>query len=155
MKENRPKGNKPKDSYVPNNLPLKIRKIVGLFLMLLSLFLLVALLSHIFFSGIEDQSAIEANSEQTAENKGGYLGALLASLFITKGFGYISLILPFYFFLLGYALMENKFWGLLSKLLSYVVFILPWFSTCMGFFIILFNIPAIDPAGYVGLTLNE
>jgi S-DNA-T family DNA segregation ATPase FtsK/SpoIIIE len=158
MKENRPKRNKPQNTKTnrgTTNFPFKLRKVIGLFLMLLSLFLIVAMLSHMFFSGIEDQSAIETNSEQDAENKGGYFGAMLASLFITKGFGYISLLFPFYLFLLGYALMENKFWELVAKLLSYLIFALLWVSTCLGFLVIVFNINAIDPAGYVGLTINE
>jgi S-DNA-T family DNA segregation ATPase FtsK/SpoIIIE len=133
----------------------KVRGVAGTFVMLSALFLLVALASHLFYYGSLDQSAVESLSEQNAKNNGGYFGAVFGQYLITDGFGLVSLILPFYLFLIGYAISENKFWDVVKKLFPYTLFGLYWTSTTLAYLKIVFELPFTDLGGGVGLSLNE
>ena len=169
--DNRPKSDEPKRrtrtegaaSRRPLDLGLsrlrafsldKSRQAAGVFGVLFSIYLLLAFISHLIYAGAADQSVLQAYSDQTALNSGGYFGAWFSSLFITDGFGLISLLLPPYFFLLGYALMENRFWELVRFTYPYLLFSLYWFASSLAFIKVVFDLPFTDLGGGLGLSIN-
>ena len=109
--------------------------VIGSFLILFSLFLLIAFISF-FFNWKEDQSVISelANKAIKTKNLLGKLGASLGDFFIYKGFGLGAFVVPYIFFLFGlYFLFKTK----LSKLiisLNWRLFIMLWISVTFGFF---------------------
>jgi S-DNA-T family DNA segregation ATPase FtsK/SpoIIIE len=133
----------------------KSRQAAGVFSVLFSIYLLLAFISHLIYAGAADQSVLQAYSDQTALNSGGYFGAWFSNLFITEGFGLISLLLPPYFFLLGYALMENRFWELVRFTYPFLLFSLYWFSASLAFIKLVFDLPFTDLGGGLGLSINH
>ena len=126
--------------------------ILGLFLMLFSLFLCIAFISF-FFSWQEDQSGLQKLADKTVESKNllGKIGASLSNFFIYKGFGLAAFTIAFQFFLSGfYILIQKKIsriiiswnWGLLIML---------WISISFGF---LKNKYAVL-SGVIGFEINE
>jgi S-DNA-T family DNA segregation ATPase FtsK/SpoIIIE len=126
--------------------------ILGLFLMLFSLFLCIAFISF-FFSWQEDQSGLQKLADKTIESKNllGKIGASLSHFFIYKGFGLAAFTIAFQFFISGfYILIQKKIsriiiswnWGLLIML---------WISVSLGF---LKNKYAVL-SGVVGFEINE
>ena len=169
--DNRPKTEEPKrrtrnddnKSRRPLDLGLKrlrafsldkSRQALGIFGVLFSIYLLLAFISHLIYAGAADQSVLQPYSDQTAINSGGYFGAWFSNLFITEGFGLISLLLPPYFFLLSYALMENRFWELVRFTYPYLFFSLYWFSASLAFIKLVFDLPFTDLGGGLGLSIN-
>jgi S-DNA-T family DNA segregation ATPase FtsK/SpoIIIE len=132
----------------------KIRKTAGAFLMLFSLFLLISIISHILYAGSSDQSALLAEPT-TVSNQGGWFGAYFSTLFVTRGFGYIAILLPFYFALLGYALFEGKYWGAVRRFLAPLSFWLYWVSVTLAFFTLAVGGSSQDWGGGIGLFLAE
>jgi S-DNA-T family DNA segregation ATPase FtsK/SpoIIIE len=130
----------------------RIVKIVGLFLLLLALYFLVAFTSYLF-SWQEDQSyVIDANGgwsnlfKTLAELKGnaainpdiqnwaGKLGALLANQFIYKWFGIASFIFVAIFVIIGYRLLFKVKLLSIPKTLGYSFFFLVSTSITIAFF---------------------
>ncbi len=137
-----------------------IRKLLGLAVIMFSIFLLVAIVSH-FFAGREDQSVVEFGAFPTGplpekpQNTNGTLGAWLANLFVTQGYGFVALLLPPYFFMLGYAILEDTQWPLLRSLTVYTFLATHWVAFCFGFITHLFGLHSLDWAGGVGLSLTD
>lgn len=134
----------------------KIRQALGWACVVCALYVGIAFLSHLLFSGEADQSVVESGGGR-AENNGGYFGAYVANLLITQGFGYVSVLAPPMLALWGFALAENKpkLWLLFWRLLPHFFF---W--TCLaamtgGFFNTVFHFNNLDLGGYVGMTLVE
>ena len=130
----------------------QIQTVIGSFLLLFSIFLLVAFISF-FFNWQEDQSIIYEFSNKTVQGKNllGKVGANLSHFFIYKGLGIGAFILPYLLFLSGlYWLFRTKLsklivainWGLLSML---------WISISFGF---LFKSNTLL-AGVIGYELNQ
>lgn len=95
-----------------------IRGIIGLFIIALSLYLAIALISYIF-TWKEDFALVGKldgefllDSDQQAKNWMGRLGAYLANYFFFYGFGLASLVIPFIVFKFGELL---TFGGTASK----------------------------------------
>jgi len=122
--------------------------------MLFSLFLLISIISHILYAGSSDQSALLAEPT-TVSNQGGWFGAYFSTLFVTRGFGYIAILLPFYFALLGYALFEGKYWGAVRRFLAPLSFWLYWVSVTLAFFTLAVGGSSQDWGGGIGLFLAE
>ena len=81
----------------------KFKFILSIIILLVSLYLLIAFISFLFF-GAADQSKLDLkwsdlvfNSEIKVENKAGKTGAYLSELIINKGFGIASFILIYLF----------------------------------------------------------
>lgn len=130
----------------------QIQTVIGSFLLLFSLFLLVAFISF-FFSWQEDQSIINEFSNKTVkgENLLGKVGANLSHFIIYKGVGLGAFILPYLLFLSSlYWLFKTKLskliisinWGLLSMM---------WISISFGFIHKTNSLLA----GVVGYELNQ
>jgi S-DNA-T family DNA segregation ATPase FtsK/SpoIIIE len=137
-----------------------IRKLMGLAVLVFSVFLMVAFISH-FFAGKEDQSVVEYGAvppttlPDKPANVGGTIGAFFSNLFITNGYGFIALLLPPYLFLLGYAILENTQWALVRRLTWLTFVALHWTAFCFGFLTILFGLQHTDWGGGLGLSLTE
>ncbi len=119
----------------------RLRKIAGLFLVLLSFYLVLAFSSYLFSWKAEDDifsnrvfnwellfdNTIEAN------NIMGRLGAVTAYLFIKKWFGVPSYLFAFIGFIFGVKLLLNRYLLPLWKTFKYSVFSLIWLSLTFGF----------------------
>jgi DNA segregation ATPase FtsK/SpoIIIE, S-DNA-T family len=163
-KENQPKRNTLKNSSVPKNTSKgtkpKVRKkgkafsflknekyhlSVGVFLALLSIYLLFVFTSYLlnYFAGgvgIDDQTASESfgnivfNDKLPVNNWGGRLGAFFGWQFIKGGFGIASYIFVFLLFLGGIKLALKvkllPYW----RTLLFGLILVVWLSVTMGFF---------------------
>ncbi len=85
------------------------QRIAGLFLILFSVFLCFAFVSHLFnwrsdFATVSQHSWFELISDRVNEvnNSMGEFGALFAYVFFHQWFGVASFLIPFFFFLLGF-----------------------------------------------------
>lgn len=126
--------------------------IIGSFLLLFSLFLLVAFISF-FFSWQEDHSIVGQFSDKTVSSKNllGKVGASLSHFFIYEGFGLGAFILPYLLFISGlFWLLRTKLskliiswnWGLLAML---------WLSITLGFV----NKSYATLSGVIGFEIND
>lgn len=130
----------------------KIAKIIGLFLLLLSIYFLVAFVSYLF-TWQEDQSYVAFSNggwsnllksqeeliaggvqDPVVENWLGKFGALLAHQFIYKWFGIASFIFLFVFFAIGHRLLFRVRLFSLIKALGYSFFFLIFISVALGYF---------------------
>tara|TARA_R110001632_G_scaffold80454_6_gene179926 strand:- start:8277 stop:10694 length:2418 start_codon:yes stop_codon:yes gene_type:complete len=126
--------------------------VIGSFLLLFSLFLVVAFISF-FFNWQEDQSIISQFADKTVqgENLLGKVGANLSHFFIYNGFGLGAFIIPYLLFITGlFWLLKTRLskliisynWGLLGML---------WISVSLGFI----NKSASLFSGVIGYEINE
>ncbi|SHN11544.1 FtsK/SpoIIIE family DNA translocase [Mucilaginibacter sp. OK098] len=130
----------------------KIIKIAGLFLLLLSVYFLVAFTSYLF-TWQEDQSYVSAANggwhnlfrttqelmenhvtSPVVDNWAGKLGALTSNQFIYEWFGLASFVFVFLFFVSGYRMLFKVRLVPLSKALAYSFFFLVFISVTIGFF---------------------
>jgi S-DNA-T family DNA segregation ATPase FtsK/SpoIIIE len=127
-------------------------KIAGLFLLILSVFFLIAFTSYLF-TWQEDQSYVSpANGgwhnlfktqqelldngikSPVVENWLGKFGALLSNQFIFQWFGVASFLFVFVFFIVGYRLLFKVRLYPLGKTVAYSLFLLVFTSISLGFF---------------------
>src|SRR5690554_3009646 len=132
-------------------LTAKTVKIIGLFLLLLSIYFLIAFTSYLF-TWQEDQSYISAANggwntlfksreelellgveHQPVQNWMGKFGALLAHQFIYKWFGVASFFFVGMLFVIGYRLLFKVRLISIWKTLSYSLFALVFVSVTLGF----------------------
>ncbi|ASU33508.1 FtsK/SpoIIIE family DNA translocase [Mucilaginibacter xinganensis] len=130
----------------------KVIKISGLFLLLLSVYFLIAFTAYLF-TWQEDQSYVSAANggwhnlfrttqelmengvkNPMVDNWAGKLGALLSNQFIFEWFGLASFVFVFVFFIAGYRMLFKVRLVPLSKTLAYSFFLLVFISVAMGFF---------------------
>ena len=118
----------------------RLRKIIGLFFVLFSLFLLLSFISYLFSWKADDDLLngrvfnwdLLKDASIVADNMMGRLGAITAHLFIKKGFGISSFLFVLMFFvagfkwLFGYSLLPG--W----KTFRYSVFFIFWASLFFG-----------------------
>ncbi|ARV14490.1 DNA translocase FtsK [Polaribacter sp. SA4-12] len=108
--------------------------ILGIFLILFSVFLCIAFISF-FFNWQEDQSTLTQLTDKTVRSKNllGKIGANLSHFFIYKGFGIGAFIIAFQVFLSGaHILLKKK----LSKAIiswNWALIAMLWLSVCLGF----------------------
>lgn len=133
-------------------------KITGTFLLILSVYLVIAFVSHIFsfkqdylIKDIE-WSRLLFDSSLHVENFMGKVGAKVSIYFINQGFGIASLFIPFFMFVLGLKMAFNLRTFPLDRVLLHGLFILIWVSFSLGF---LFNNIDIlyGSIGYFGAAL--
>ncbi|MCD8740296.1 DNA translocase FtsK [Mucilaginibacter roseus] len=161
--ENKPRtaGGKPEKSKIfkvkPEVLPSfdlkdgRLVKVIGLFLLILSLFFLTAFTSYLF-TWQEDQSYVSKanggwdnlfkttqelalkNIDPVVDNWLGKFGALLANQFIFEWFGVASFLFVFVFFVMGYRMLFKVRLFSTSKMLAYTLFCIVFLSIAFGFF---------------------
>ncbi len=134
-----------------NAIGNKIVKVIGLFLLILSVYFLIAFISYLF-TWREDQSYVSAANggwntlfktrEEFAlagidppvvQNWMGKFGALLAHQFIYKWFGVASFIFVGILFVVGYRLLFKVKIVSIWKTLGYATFALVFLSLTLGF----------------------
>ncbi|MCF8302107.1 MAG: DNA translocase FtsK [Bacteroidales bacterium] len=120
----------------------KARKITGLFLIVFSLFMVLAFISYIkswftwgsdeaFTSGVTFNTIFMDYPEQV-HNWMGRLGAFLSHLFIKEWFGIASLLFALLIFIGGWRMLKVRLLPL-WKTIRYSVFFLVWISVSLGF----------------------
>jgi DNA segregation ATPase FtsK/SpoIIIE, S-DNA-T family len=129
----------------------RLTKIAGLFLLVLSVFFLIAFTSYLF-TWQEDQSYVSPTNggwhnlfkttqelidngvkNPVVENWLGKFGALLANQFIFEWFGVASFLFVFVFFIIGYRLLFKIRLYPVSKTLGYAFFFIIFISISVGF----------------------
>src|SRR5690606_27952038 len=155
--EGRPSARKKNDrkpqfnSSSPSIWGSKLVKIIGLFLLILSVYFLIAFISYLF-TWKEDQSYVSAANggwhtlfktrEELAlagidapvvQNWMGKVGALLAHQFIYKWFGVASFLFVGILFTIGYRLLFKVKIMSTWKILGYALFLLVFLSVTLGF----------------------
>ena len=130
----------------------RLAKIAGLFLLVMSVFFLIAFTSYLF-TWQEDQSYVSlANGgwhnlfktqqelldngikNPVVDNWLGKFGALLSNQFIFQWFGVASFLFVFVFFIVGYRLLFKVRLYPMGKTLGYSLFLLVFISITLGFF---------------------
>ncbi len=136
----------------------KSRQIIGLALILFSIYLLIAFVSYLFTWKI-DQSKVELslveflfNSDIRVENWLGKIGAITSHIFIYKWFGVASFIFVFLFFLFGFKVLLNVSLLPLKRSLKISLFSLVWLSLFFSFF---FSDQLFYLGGAVGYELDN
>ena len=134
----------------------KGRKVFALSLILFSVFLFVATLSYLF-NGHIDQDLIESGDLGNSDpaNWMGYLGAKFAFLFVTRGFGVMSLLIPLFMGVLGFAMLENRHYKFVFKAFKYTLFAVLWGSAFLGFITLAFWDKSNNLGGGFGAYVNE
>jgi S-DNA-T family DNA segregation ATPase FtsK/SpoIIIE len=119
----------------------KTHKVLGLFLLLFSVFLFFSFLSFLFTWWLDydklseaDFSAILFDETMEISNWTGRLGAALSYLFIKKWFGISSVVFIYLFLITGLKLLNINFVKL-SKSFKYSFFLLIFSSITFGFFL--------------------
>jgi len=114
---------------------------VGLFLLIVSLYLFTAFISYLF-THKADQSVVEAvgqidlrESGQETENWLGLFGAITSHYFIFKWFGIAAFLIPPLLFNIGYSIVFKSHIVPLSKALYFTIFFLFWMSILLGYFV--------------------
>ena len=89
----------------------RVKLVFGIFFILFSLYLLLALISFLFTWEVDQsfgQTGIFSSPDLKVENWAGKTGAYLGILFIKKWFGIASFIIPFLLLLIGLRLLNIK-----------------------------------------------
>ncbi|MBX7205222.1 MAG: DNA translocase FtsK [Bacteroidia bacterium] len=117
----------------------RLRKVLGLSAILFSLYLLVAFASYLFTWKIDQSLASNpgfsdffAQNPDAADNWLGTLGAVLAHLFIYKGFGLASFAFVLIFFVIGFNTLFKAQLLPVKKVLQYAFFSVIWLSATTG-----------------------
>ncbi|MEZ5104041.1 MAG: DNA translocase FtsK 4TM domain-containing protein [Draconibacterium sp.] len=129
------KKKKSRVSFLKNE---RFKFVLGALVLLLSVYLLIAFISFLFYGGT-DQSILDLSwkelfsrsREIKVQNWAGKPGAYFSELVINKGFGISSFALPYLLFLAGL-----RFWGMkplkFGKNLVYSLFLMVWLSLTLG-----------------------
>lgn len=107
-----------------------VRFIVGLLILIFSLFLLLSFSSH-FTTGGAEQAAIQAGELDQADNYGGRLGAYVSYYFMDKCFGASAYFIPVFLLALSVKLMrvyKVRLW----KWFINCAFLMIWTSVTLG-----------------------
>ena len=126
--------------------------VFGLFLILFSLFLVIAFFSF-FFSWQADQSTLTQFADKTVETKNllGKIGAKLSHFFIYDGFGLAAFIIPILLFVSGFYWLFKIPFKKVVKTWNWGILFMLWFTIVFGFLpnkLIVF-------AGIIGVETNE
>jgi DNA segregation ATPase FtsK/SpoIIIE, S-DNA-T family len=154
MPKTKPNTSKVKEKTSIFNF-LKTRQtqnIIGLFLLLFSLFLCIAFISF-FFNWQTDQSTLNYFTDKSIKSNNllGKIGANLSHFFIYKGFGLAAFVIVYQFLITGfYIIIKRKIskiiiswnWGLISML---------WLTITLGFL----NKKYALFSGVIGFELNN
>jgi S-DNA-T family DNA segregation ATPase FtsK/SpoIIIE len=139
----------------------KFRFILGIFVLLVSVYLLIAFISFLFY-GAADQSRLDLpwkdlvlNSDVKVENKAGKTGAYLSEMIINQGFGLASFLFIFLFAVTGFKILGHNLVKYRRALIFNLVLIL-WISVTLGFLFQKTSATSfIYPGGHYGMVLSN
>ncbi|UOQ67781.1 FtsK/SpoIIIE family DNA translocase [Hymenobacter volaticus] len=124
---------------------------LGFFFLLGSLYLTIAFLSFLF-TGHADQSVVAGLDRTTTKEAGqetgnwfGLLGAMIAQVFIYKGFGVAAFALIPIVFFLGYKIVFRRAEVSVSYVLALCLFLMGWLSILLGYVVLTMQAPDADP----------
>jgi S-DNA-T family DNA segregation ATPase FtsK/SpoIIIE len=132
------KGNKKKErvAFYKNE---KLRFIVGVLILLIAAYLLIAFVSFLFF-GAADQSKLDLRwsdlfikSDIKVANKAGKTGAILSELIINRGFGIASFLFIYMLVVTGFKVLGRNLVKFRKNIL-YSLIVLVWLSVAFGLF---------------------
>ena len=108
--------------------------ILGMFVMLFSIFLLISFISY-FFNWQDDQSQLSnfTDKNTTVKNLLGKIGASISHFFIYKSFGVSALLLPVLLFFSGFFIFLKGSLKRMSKSWGWGILGILWFSISLGF----------------------
>ncbi|MFK7971063.1 MAG: DNA translocase FtsK 4TM domain-containing protein, partial [Bacteroidia bacterium] len=127
------------------------RKIFAWTLIFVGVLAFIAGISH-FYHGRADASVAAAGE---AQNILGYVGAIVANWYISKGFGILGLVIPLYVAFWGIVLLEDDFFHTAKRLLKFVVFGVLFGSTLLAFIVDVSSGLNFDLGGGVGHFLSR
>jgi DNA segregation ATPase FtsK/SpoIIIE, S-DNA-T family len=129
---------KKKAPSVPFYKNEKFRFVFGIFVLLVSAYLLLAFLSFLFY-GAADQSKLGLpwrqlvlESEIKVGNIAGKTGAYLSEVIMNRGFGFASFIIVYLLFISGFKIMGYNLVKYRQSVVISVIVII-WFSIATGF----------------------
>ncbi len=139
----------------------KFRFILGLFVLLISAYLLISFISFLFY-GAADQSKLDLpwsqlvfESDIHVGNKAGKTGAWLAEVFMNRGFGFASFLFIYLLIIIGFRIMKIRLVKFRRSLVFSLLLII-WFSLTAGFvFPITDAASFIYPGGRYGFILSN
>ncbi len=138
----------------------RVGAIFGILFLVISIHLLISFTSF-FISGGADISHLKVTSKELLsnpdlkiQNAGGRWGAVLANLFINKGFGIASIGFVYLFFIIALRLL-NVFRYSMSRNIAYGLFLIIWTSVASGYFLSsLYEKSFILPGGDYGKNIS-
>ncbi len=121
----------------------RVRKAAGLFMVLLSVFLLLSFISYLFswksddalLDGRSFNWALLTDSSIEVTNMMGRIGAILAHFFIKKGFGITSFAFVLILFVCGIRILTGVRILPVKRTIANSLFLLAWFSVFFGYLI--------------------
>lgn len=136
-------------------------RVIGTFIVLLSVFLLFSFVSF-FITWVFDYDIIKSSTplelikgDKSIQNWGGAIGAFLSYIFIACTFGVASFGYIYLFFIIGLRLFYvniNKF----SKHIIATIVIMLWLSSIIGYFVYFLELEQYqEMAGIVGIAVNS
>jgi S-DNA-T family DNA segregation ATPase FtsK/SpoIIIE len=138
----------------------KSKRIIGLFLGLLCVYLTIAFVSYLATWQMDQDKVEGANFMEFVftkqpfeiENWLGKLGAIMSHRFIYNGFGISSFVIPFFLFIVSVKILTGVQLLPLKKTVKVSVVILVWGSIFFGFF---FSTHLLFMGGNFGYQLND
>ena len=126
--------------------------VFGLFLVLFSVFLVIAFFSF-FFSWQADQSTLSQFTDKTVETKNllGKIGAKLSHFFIYDGFGIAAFVIPILLFVSGLYWLFKISFRRVVKTWNWGVLVMLWLAISFGFI----SDKYVVLAGVIGVEINE
>jgi S-DNA-T family DNA segregation ATPase FtsK/SpoIIIE len=142
-KKTKPAKTKQEENLNPQTSRMeKLSQVAGIFSLLTSFFLFIAIISFLinWFAGDADDifsgvgfSRIFSDKTLEANNLGGRLGAAVSILLVKQGFGIGTLFIPIWLFVLGVRLsLKHKIISLGSSL-GFILLTMAWLSVTLGF----------------------
>ncbi len=119
----------------------RLHKIIGLFMLLLSVYLLIAFTSFLFTWKTDQDKVVGSwmdvlmQPDSTVDNWLGKFGAIISHQFIHNWFGVSSFIFSFLLFITGFRIVFNVVLFSLSRSYQYSFFIIIWLSTAFAYIV--------------------
>lgn len=138
---NQNSGRKKKKSLKSLIKDERFPKIIGLALLLFSVFLLIAFISYLFTWKIDQSDILQSpwshlfESSIQSQNSLGRLGAIVSHQFFYSWFGLTSFLFVYLFFITGFNFILKKPIFPLSKNYRYSFFFLLWIPATLSFFL--------------------
>ena len=116
----------------------KLKFIIGILILLLAAYLIIAFISFLFF-GAADQSKFDLNWKEfvlnsgiRVQNKAGKTGAWLSEVILNRGFGLASFIFIYLMIIFGFRILGKSFFKFRKNFMR-SMFLLIWLSITLGF----------------------
>lgn len=135
----------------------KFHRLLGFFLILISIYLFIAFISF-FYTGIVDFDKVananifELNSSPDIQNWTGFLGAYLAKFFINDSLGVASFIFILNSFVIGFYLLFKISIFTIGRMLRHSFLLIIWISVTLG--LVLMNTDYSVLGGVFGYQIN-